>query len=760
MQHASRRPRTVLFLHGSSGGYGADRQLVLLASRLDRRRYRPLVLLPERGELAEPLEAAGVEIAIAPLAVLRRRLLNGRGVARTAALLARNAREVGELARARRASIVHTNTSLVLCGQAVAERSSAAHLLHVREIYRGRDGARSRLWPALRRRLLRADALACVSRAAAAQFDGAEHVFVLPDGLTRPPPPMSRRDAREALGLDASTFVVTAIGRISDWKGQDVLVRALAHPLLAAIDAVGLVAGDSAEHQNGFERSLAQLTRSLSVDGRVRLLGFRDDVDVLLAASDAVAVPSTYPDSLPGSALEAAAAGVPVVATDVGGLPEIVRDGVTGRIVRSGEPEALARALRELADDPAARHRLGHAAADDAKARFDGGAVVAELEERYDRLLAARRVGPRAWLLPVKRLPVPQPAAPDVRLAREKAWLRELGYDPVIVGRRGITSAPGLVARAALERPALVLAAAAVHAPLLAAIKLLLGRRTWAVADIIGLHSLEIDQAIRRASVRSVLRPVWWTLEWTLTRSADVVLAVNDRHAEIVRRRYRRGGVYTLRDAAETEAAVIAPVRRAELGIPPDAVAVGFAGSLVYSRLELLLSVWERVAAGFPSVCLVVVGAGPDLERYKRTAAGLHAGSFHFLGAVPRREALGVLRTCDIAYSDCWMDAGFPAKLFEYMALGLPIVTAGTPQASEVFEDEETALLYRTPDELVERLRRLLGDPALRMRLGEAGRRVHNASHTVERRQLEFEAVLDRGDGTPLLPRRVRLART
>src|SRR2546421_10893717 len=146
------RPRTVLLVHGSSGGYGADRQLRLLAAGLDRARYRPLVVLPEPGELSRQLEEDGVEIAISPLAVLRRNHARGRGVLTTTALLARNVRELGSLARRRRAAVVHSNSSVVLCGQGVADRASAAHVLHVREIYTDAGGASNPLWPLFRRR--------------------------------------------------------------------------------------------------------------------------------------------------------------------------------------------------------------------------------------------------------------------------------------------------------------------------------------------------------------------------------------------------------------------------------------------------------------------------------------------------------------------------------------------------------------------------------------------------------------------------------
>jgi glycosyltransferase involved in cell wall biosynthesis len=93
---------------------------------------------------------------------------------------------------------------------------------------------------------------------------------------------------------------------------------------------------------------------------------------------------------LPNSALEAAAAGLPVVASDHGGLPEIVRDRETGRLVAPGDARALAAALRELADDPAAAERLGAAAAADVRERFSVPAMLAGLQGRYDRLVAGQ----------------------------------------------------------------------------------------------------------------------------------------------------------------------------------------------------------------------------------------------------------------------------------------------------------------------------------------------------------------------------------
>jgi glycosyltransferase involved in cell wall biosynthesis len=370
--------RTVLFLHSSAGLYGADRDLLGLATGLDPERYNPLVVLPERGELAPELEEAGIETIARPLAVLRRGLLGPRGLAATAARLAADRRQLGRLVRERRPALVHANTSVVLAAQPVARAAGIPCVVHVREIYEG--AVPGPLWQLLRRRLLRADALVCVSRATAEQFGGAPHVSAIHTGLGRVPEPAPRDSARAELGLPADRFVIAVLGRVNAWKGQDVLAAAIDEPPLEEIGAIGLVAGDAYPGSERYERALAGRGE------RLRLLGFRGDVETVLGAADAVAVPSTKPDPLPNSALEAAAAGLPVVASSLGGLPEILRHRETGLLV---EPRSLplARALRELADDPELGRRLGSAAAADVRERFGLDRMLAEVQALYDRLL-------------------------------------------------------------------------------------------------------------------------------------------------------------------------------------------------------------------------------------------------------------------------------------------------------------------------------------------------------------------------------------
>ena len=374
-------PRTVLYLHSSAGRYGADRQLHAIATGLDPERYAALAVLPEDGPLADDLRAGGVEVVVRPLAVLRRALMSPRGLGQVARAFAADAGGLGRLARARGVALVHTNTSVTLGGAAAARIAQVPHVWHVREIYAGFD----RWWPGYRRVLLTADALPCVSAATARQFDAAPQVSVLHDGLAMPEAPLERGAARAALELPADAFVVAVLGRISGWKGQDVLLRALGKPALAGLpEVVALVAGEAWRGEERHLRLLHETAAQLGVSAQVRHVGFREDVATVYGAADVVAVPSKQPDPFPNAALEAAAAGCCVVGSAHGGLAELLTDDTTGVLVPPGDPVVLAGALAALRDDPGRRAALGAAARADVGARLTPARLLAEVQALYD----------------------------------------------------------------------------------------------------------------------------------------------------------------------------------------------------------------------------------------------------------------------------------------------------------------------------------------------------------------------------------------
>lgn len=204
------------------------------------------------------------------------------------------------------------------------------------------------------------DAVVCVSEGQAAKVRNvgvpAQRVRVIRNALD-----MTRfaqvdaaaRGELESLFADKPRTIVAAAGRFSPEKGFPVLVD-VARKICQAHPETGFVLfGD------GPQRSLlAQKIQAAGLAGRIVLPGFRDDLDRLLPAVDVVALPS-YTEGLPNIALEACAGGVPVVATAVGGTPEIVADGDNGFLVPAGQVEPLAAKLAFLLDSASCRERMG-----------------------------------------------------------------------------------------------------------------------------------------------------------------------------------------------------------------------------------------------------------------------------------------------------------------------------------------------------------------------------------------------------------------
>ena len=145
--------------------------------------------------------------------------------------------------------------------------------------------------------------------------------------------------------------IVLAAGRLSPEKGFQVLVEAAAH----VPDARFVLFGEG-----GLRPELERRVAALGLSDRFVMPGFRTDLDSLIAAADVVVLPS-FTEGLPNVALEASAAGVPVVATAVGGTPEVIADGATGFLVPPGRPDAIAEKLIHLLNDADLRSRLGRA---------------------------------------------------------------------------------------------------------------------------------------------------------------------------------------------------------------------------------------------------------------------------------------------------------------------------------------------------------------------------------------------------------------
>jgi glycosyltransferase involved in cell wall biosynthesis len=208
-----------------------------------------------------------------------------------------------------------------------------------------------------RRTLRRHDSVIVVSntlREAALRVGVApERVFWVPNAIdpAQLPEPRQREDLCREIGADPARPLVGAVGRLSPEKGHRVLVEAFSLVERRLPGARLAIAGDGPE-----EASLRRQVETLGLSDRVTLMGLRADGQQLIAALDALVLPS-FTEGMPNVLLEAFAYGTPVVATRVGGVPDMVSDGQSGWLVSSGDAASLAAALVEALSDRAEAQR-------------------------------------------------------------------------------------------------------------------------------------------------------------------------------------------------------------------------------------------------------------------------------------------------------------------------------------------------------------------------------------------------------------------
>ncbi len=195
-------------------------------------------------------------------------------------------------------------------------------------------------------------------------------------------PTESRAAIRASIGVPGLAPVAGVIARLTEQKGHRFLFEALAaRPELANVHLIAIGDGD-------LRHALRAQVASLGLAPRVHFLGARRDLGNLLAAMDAFVMPSLW-EGLPLSLVLAMGASLPVVATSVAGIPEVVHDGTTGLLVPAGDARALGAALARVFSDAPFRDRLGRAARASVLPRFGVDRYVESITSLYDRLLAA-----------------------------------------------------------------------------------------------------------------------------------------------------------------------------------------------------------------------------------------------------------------------------------------------------------------------------------------------------------------------------------
>jgi glycosyltransferase involved in cell wall biosynthesis len=375
------KPIRVTYLIDSLGMGGAERVLLSTLQHLDRERFEPRVCaLQERD--GNPLTAAVRDLGITVDMVPVGRLRDPRALARVVRYL-----------RSSRAELLHTQLefSNILGGVAAKiRRIPCVSTLHTFDDPPAgtRDAWRTRLmWGSMRRLHSRVIAVSEAVRLHHMEHGGlpAGKIVTIYNGVDlsafEPEATSIRESLRGDLGIGPDAPVMVSVAVLREAKGMQHLLDAM-NKIRQTVPSVRLVIVGEGEHG----MALRQHSERLGLGEHVVFTGMRSDVADLLTMSDLFVLP-TLGDVLPTVVAEAMAAGLPVVATNVGGLPEMVEDGSTGLLVSPASAAELANACARLLDDPDLASGMGRAGRVLATERFDVRGQLARLSELYESLV-------------------------------------------------------------------------------------------------------------------------------------------------------------------------------------------------------------------------------------------------------------------------------------------------------------------------------------------------------------------------------------
>ncbi len=387
--------KIILYVHPSADMYGSDKVLLSLVQGLDKKQFHPIVILPSEGPLAQALKLLGIEIYILPLSIIGRLTLNPIGLLKLSFKLFRSIRAMNKVLANTKVDIVHSNTLAVLSGALWAKWKRIPHVWHVHEMIVHPKFVRHS-FPYLLRMF--ATKVVCNSTATLkllleSQPGLAVKSVVTWNGLKRTEKVDKQAvdKLRRQLGLVNNDVLIALVGRINRWKGQGLLVEAADLLWKKGLRNIHyLIVGSSPYRQECFMDSLFLQIAASQAKEQITVMNFRNDILNVWDACDIAVVPSTEPEPFGMVAIEAMASGKPVVASDHGGISEIILHQKTGLLFEPGNLYAFSDALMQLISDRKLRESMGHAGMIRVLREFSLEKYIVSFESLYKNLLILR----------------------------------------------------------------------------------------------------------------------------------------------------------------------------------------------------------------------------------------------------------------------------------------------------------------------------------------------------------------------------------
>jgi glycosyltransferase involved in cell wall biosynthesis len=792
----------ILFVNpfsSSIGVSGADRSLLSILSRLDKNKYSFSVAFPIRSRYTEETEDSfyreeyektGAKIYNMRMCILYR-TKNPFAILKNLFFLISNIINLVRIIKKERVKIVHSNNTAILASGIAARLCGVASIYHVREII-GKPKIMRVLYPRLINHL--ADEIICISKAVAAMFleNSVPHykVRVIYNGidLSMYDKTLDSSKLKRQFNLPDNSLLVGIVGRISPRKGHRYFIEAAKKVLEEIPSARFFIVGWIESHAKVYSDLLNNLRRQVNELGLykyLRFTGVRKNFPDVMASLDVVVLASASeaaPEPFGRVIVEAMAASKAVVATNEGGVPELIEDGRTGLLVPPADSSSLAKAIIRLLKNEQERKQIGEKAKESLKDKFAEEIMVGKIEEVYQDVISLKfpAIAKEVYgIEPKKTILYVNPFSSAIGVSGADVCLIDLikaldktKYNAFVV--LPTRSQFNKELRKSYYYNDYIMAGAKV-----VFVRMCLLYRTWNVFSILknllilvpniyGLISLikkyrvqilhsnnmaliapgiaakiakvpciyHIREIIRHPKIASIIYP------YLITKLADKIICISEAVAEMFRRfKLNENFLYVIYDGIdlrEFHPEVDGSKLRKELNLDSETPLVGIVGRISRRKGHIYFIEASRIIKDeIPEAKFIVVGwIDSEFKKYrdllnmliKRVEELGLKDDFYFLGN--RRDVPEIMKALNVhvmASASYAAPEPFGRVIVESMAIGTPVVATRDGAVPEIINDRNGILVpIQNPQAIAEGVIKLLKNKDLHTTLSQ------NAIKTVQ----------------------------
>lgn len=382
--------KRILFLHAGAEMYGADKVMLDLIKRLDKKKYYPYVILPTNGVLVDALKQEGINVTVMPYPIMRRKYFNPKGLFEYGVGLIKYTKKIIEFSKKNNINLIHTNTAATLEGSFVSRKLHIPQLWSIHEII-----VKPRIMYILTSKLIAKYSSVTITDSKAVKnhlensgyFKNGE-IKVIYNGVdsNRFTPENDCKYLYEEWGIPKDSRIIGMMGRVNSWKGQGDFLQAANIIMSKYTDVYTVFVGAAFEGEEWREKELSDAIEKSPYSDRIINKGYRTDSQNIYKLYDIFVLPSTNPDPLPTVVLEAMATGKPIVGYNHGGVCEMVKEEYNGLLAEVQNPEDLALKIESILTDKSRIKNMGENSRKRLLESFSIESYVENYSNEYDRL--------------------------------------------------------------------------------------------------------------------------------------------------------------------------------------------------------------------------------------------------------------------------------------------------------------------------------------------------------------------------------------